>query len=72
MIYMSIKRKCGHEEKIGVAGFSGTFDNIPPRFQDACLIGIVEQEGKYCLECFNKLPDEEKRRLLKEAECGTS
>jgi hypothetical protein len=66
MIYIEIKRKCGHREKIGVAGFSGTFDDIPEDFKDACVIGVMEQECKVCLPCFEKLPVQEKRRLLKE------
>lgn len=67
MIYMKIKRKCGHEEQIGVAGFSGNFNNIPEQFKDACVIGVMEQEAKVCLPCFNKLPYKRKQELLKEA-----
>ncbi len=67
MIYMTIRRKCGHKEQIGVAGFSGGFDNIPEHLKDACVIGVKWQEEKLCLPCFNKLPREEKQALLKEA-----
>lgn len=64
MIYLKIERKCGHREEIGVAGVSGTFDDIPEHLKDACVLGVMEQEGKLCLPCFNKLPDEDKRKEI--------
>jgi hypothetical protein len=66
MIYIKIKRKCGHRDEIAIAGFSGTFENIPEHLKDACVIGVMEQECRVCLPCFEKLPVQEKRRLLKE------
>ncbi len=66
MIYMKIKRKCGHKEEIGVAGVSGVLASVPSHLQDACLASVAEQESKLCLPCFVKLPVEEKQRLLKE------
>jgi hypothetical protein len=64
MIFKNINRRCGHEEQIGIAGFSGTLDNIPDRFQDACLIGIMEQENRVCLPCLKKLSKEEQRKEM--------
>lgn len=70
MITMSIKRKCGHFEKIGVMGFSGSLDDIPLKLKEETEKNIQWQRDKFCLPCFNKLPDEEKRRLLKEVTDG--
>lgn len=67
MIYMTIKRKCGHKEQIGVAGVSGNFNDIPEHLKNACVIGVMEQEEKVCLPCFNKLSHKRKQELLKEA-----
>lgn len=54
MIEMTITRKCGHREKIAVRGFSGS---------EAAAKHIQWQWDKLCLQCFNKLPDKEKRKL---------
>ncbi len=67
MIYMKIKRKCGHSEQIGIAGFSGSLHDIDAEFQTTVYNNIQLQKDKFCLPCFKKLPHETKQKLLKEA-----
>ena len=66
MIEIVIKRKCRHFEKIAVMGFSGNLCDISIQYQAEISNNIVWQENKLCLPCFEKLPIEEKQRLLKE------
>ena len=61
MIRINITRKCGHVEIIAMPNVS---DGVVKEIWDK---NITWQKDKFCLPCFEKLPTEEKRRLLKEA-----
>ncbi len=71
MVTMTIERKCGHKEKIGVMGFSGVLESIPLKYRREVEKNIQWQRDKLCLPCFEALPNEEKQKLLKEIENGT-
>lgn len=67
MIRLTIMRQCGHHENIGVAGFCGNVEDVSVKYREEVEKNIQWQRDKLCLKCFNKLPDEEKRRLTREA-----
>ena len=70
MIFLDIKRRCGHREEIGIAGYSGRIEDVPqPADKQKCWDSVKNAERQLCLPCLKKLSYEERR---KEAQCGTS
>jgi hypothetical protein len=61
VIKMNIRRKCGHVEEIAMATAK---ELIGKETWDA---NIAWAKDKYCLSCFNQLPDDTKKTLMKEA-----
>lgn len=71
MMVKKIRRFCGHLENIGIMGADNSTENaILGLRAPAIARSIARQESKYCLPCFEKLPTEDKQRLLKAALCG--
>lgn len=64
MIFKDIKRRCGHEEQIGIAGFSGELHNIPTKFQHEVMDNIKSAESKLCLPCLKALSKEAQREEM--------
>ena len=64
MIFMKIHRRCGHEEQIGIAGFSGQVEDVPEKFQEPVVNNIKEAESKLCLPCLQGLGVEGRRKEM--------
>ncbi len=68
MIFKNIKRRCGHEEQIGIAGYCGQVEDIDNlRDKQTVWDNIKDAESKLCLPCLKNLSHEERK---KEVQCG--
>ena len=72
MIYMTITRRCGHEEQIGIAGSYGDFGSITKekireintKYETDVEKNIQEQKDKLCLPCLKTLSKEDQRKEM--------
>ncbi len=65
MIFIDIKRRCGHKEQIGIAGYSGRIEDIAdPADKQVCLGSVENAENKLCLPCLKSLSHEERKKEL--------
>ena len=76
MIFKNINRRCGHEEKIGIAGGYGDMTGISKErakemidnHEETTAKNTREAESKLCVECFMQLSPEERGKEMESHE----
>jgi hypothetical protein len=72
MHYEKIKRRCGHEETIGIAGGYGDMTDISKErakemidnYEQTTANNIKEAEAKLCIDCLMALSHDDRKKEM--------